>query len=169
MKLRLLMIDECNRQCKGCCNKDHDLAALPVCKSFVGYDQIMLTGGEPMLQPRLVLDTVERIRKETTTPIYLYTAYREDPFRLLNVLTKVDGMTLTLHTKKDVEPFYVLNRLIEKFNYKPKSLRLNVFHGIGLGDIDLSRWQVKKDMRWIKECPLPTDEVFMRLNAKELS
>jgi hypothetical protein len=46
---------------------------------------------------------------------------------------------------------------------KSKSLRLNVFHGISLKGIDTSCWIIKKDMKWIKNCPLPKDEVLKRL------
>jgi hypothetical protein len=46
------------------------------------------------------------------------------------------------------------------------SLRLHIFEGIDiskLDDIDLKNWKIKKNIKWIKNCPLPQDEVFMRL------
>ena len=48
-KLRLLLLDDCNRNCPGCCNRDWDLQALPLCQDYTPYRLIMLTGGEPML------------------------------------------------------------------------------------------------------------------------
>lgn len=162
MKLRLLLLDECNRSCKGCCNKDWNLDALPVCESFAGYESIMLTGGEPMLVPDTITHVVQRIRAETDAPIHLYTAWREDPWHLASILTRVDGLTLTLHTRKDTESLRLLVEIIQATGIKNKSLRLNVFHGISTGDIDLSAWHVKKNIRWVKDCPLPADEVFMR-------
>jgi hypothetical protein len=166
MKLRLLLHKECNRTCKGCCNKDWDLDGLPICESFNGYESIMLTGGEPLLNPALLQRTVDQIRLQTDAPIILYTAWKEDErLRLLNTLQWVDGLTLTLHTRKDVEPFLYFERMrqLMKDRLLNKSLRLNVFHGISLGDTDLSDWEVKSGIRWKKDCPLPTDEVFMRL------
>jgi molybdenum cofactor biosynthesis enzyme MoaA len=50
-KLRLLVTERCARSCSGCCNHDWDLAALPTCESYAGYDEVLLTGGEPMLYP----------------------------------------------------------------------------------------------------------------------
>jgi hypothetical protein len=43
-----------------------------------------------------------------------------------------------------------------------KSLRLNVFKGVSLAELNLSCWKVKPNIKWIKNCPLPEDEVFMR-------
>lgn len=163
MKLRLLMFADCNRTCAGCCNKDFDLRALPVCDTFKDYECIILTGGEPMLKPQLIKETVEKIRQETNAPIYVYTAWSKDPIMLLWLLNFVDGITLTLHTRKDIEPFLWLNSILTAQFVKGKSLRLNVFSGIDLKDADLSKWVVKKDIKWIKNCPLPKDEVFMRL------
>ena len=42
-------------------------------------------------------------------------------------------------------------------------MRLNIFHNVDIAKIDLVKWIVKKDITWIKNCPLPKDEVFMRL------
>lgn len=165
MKLRLLLTEDCNRTCKGCCNKEHDLSALSGCTSFQGYELIMITGGEPLLKPGLLIETIQRIRREAPgTPIYVYTAYREDPRWLLAVLAMVDGITLTLHTRKDVPHFRVFNNmLLQSGHLTIRSLRLNVFRGIDISDIDVSAWNVKSDMVWIKDCPVPVNEVFMRL------
>ena len=62
-KLRLVMFEECNRSCEGCCNNDWDLNQLDVVADYYGYDLVMLTGGEPMLKPQLIVDTVEKIRE----------------------------------------------------------------------------------------------------------
>jgi len=39
---------------------------------------------------------------------------------------------------------------------------LNVFKGISLDGIDLSLWKVKENMTWIRDCPLPDNEEFLR-------
>jgi hypothetical protein len=46
-----------------------------------------------------------------------------------------------------------------------KSLRLNLFPDIKKhipDNTDLSLWKVK-DMKWIKDCPVPADEEFKRV------
>jgi hypothetical protein len=164
-KLRLLITKKCNRRCKGCCNNDWQLDKLPICTSFENYDEIILTGGEVMLFPNLVIDTINKIRIENPlAKIYMYTAFVFTT-RIFEILTLLDGITVTLHTQSDVKKFKWFNELLfftDKFLYK--SLRLNIFDGIKMPKkINLDNWQVKKNIKWIKNCPLPADEVFMRL------
>ena len=162
-KLRLLLFEECNRNCPGCCNNDWGLQNLPIVMSYADYDQILLTGGEPLLHPETVKFVVKDIKKENSCPIYLYTAKTNNIPDFIDVLNYVDGICITLHTQADVKPFKVLNAyLLHKYRYA-KSLQLNVFRDIKLENFDPPRWKVKKDMVWIKNCPLPENEVFMRL------
>jgi hypothetical protein len=162
-KLRLLITKQCNRNCEGCCNKEYDLDALPICTSFNGYDEIILTGGEPMLKVDTVLKVIKKIRKENSlAKIYMYTAKADVLGEIYNILDAVDGMTLTLHEQTDVEDF--LDFQEHYFYFGKKSLRLNVFDGVYLPkSINLNYWKVRKNIKWIKNCPLPKDEVFMRL------
>lgn len=167
MKLRLLIRPDCNRACAGCCNRQWDLNALPVCTDFTGYDEIMLTGGEPMIDHAYVIAVIQMIRKQArTTPIYMYTAKTRPVNELGLVLFNLDGVTVTLHKQADVEPFLAFNRYVLSWKlHKKRQLRLNVFKPIKLPeDADLSHWMTKPDMEWILNCPLPDDEVFMRLD-----
>ena len=169
MKLRLLLFEECNRKCRGCCNKDWDLVNLPICDNYMGYDQILLTGGEPLLHPFIVAKAVAEIRQQTDTLIYLYTAKVDELTTLSNILSIVDGITVTLHTNRDVIPFLLFNsglRLIERLT-KGKSLRLNIFHNVVHPTMPLPLWNVKRNIIWDKNCPLPEDEVFMKYNGGE--
>ena len=162
-ELRLLLFKDCNRKCRGCCNKDWDLDNLPTCKSFKGYKTIMLTSGEPMLNPDLVMQTILKIRKQNkSVNIYMYTAKIND-YAIPYLNCVLDGITLTLHNQSDVKNFVKFNNKLSVL-YKLKSLRLNIFKGVKLPkDIDLSYWKVKRNIKWIKNCPLPKHEVFMKL------
>jgi hypothetical protein len=154
--LRLLLFSACNRACEGCCNKQWDLDALPVCDDYHDYDMVLLTGGEPMLNPTLVAMTANRIRCQTMAPIILYTA---KPERLPGVMPFLDGVTVTLHEQADVDPF--LN-VAHKLHGQGWSLRVNVFAGVEIGDVP--GWEMKRDIEWIEDCPMPEGEVFMRLS-----
>ncbi len=163
-KLRLILWKECGRHCDGCVNKQWDMNKLPVVRSFKGFNEIMLTGGEPLLYPNKVLSVISKIKQENSrAAIYLYTALTK---RVYGFLSNVDGIVLTIHEQKDVPSFITLNNFIKK-NKKSKhsSLRLNIFKDIDLGDADLSLWKVKKNMIWLKDCPLPKDEVLMKYKA----
>lgn len=165
--LRLLVTAACPRDCEGCCNKSWDLDALPLCSDFRGYDEIILTGGEPMLAATKVLNLLHQIIRPDApkASIYVYTADLSNPWKVLNVLTAVDGLTVTLHEQNDVRPFQEFCGLLDALGYdKPKSLRLNVFDDITLPfNPSLKRWEIKWAIQWIENCPLPENEVFMRL------
>jgi hypothetical protein len=135
---------------------------------FSKFDEIILTGGEPMLDTVLVKDTVERVRKETKSPIYLYTSLLADVERALEILRITDGITVTLHEPQDINRFGALHFAMatrEPEMFSTKSLRLNVFKEVGdVSLLDLRPWKVKRNIEWIKNCPLPESEVFMRLS-----
>ena len=165
-KLRLLLFKKCNRDCNGCCNKEWDLKSLPVEDDFRSYDEVNLTGGEPMLNWTLILKITALIRKQSNAKVYVYTAKLDKIANVVAVLGFVDGITVTLHDKSDVADFEILNRYI--LAIKPnKSLRLNVFRGVTV-NLDLSAWIVKDDVVWIKNCPLPENETFKRINVMSL-
>lgn len=157
-KLRLLLFKECNRNCAGCCNKDWDLDSLPICDDFSGFDFIMLTGGEPMLYPNIIISTVNRIREQTSVPIILYTAMTEG---LDDVMPYLNGVTLTLHAPADITRFIEFDR--NAANLEGKMLRLNIFKEAGCVRETAWDWHIKNDMVWIENCPLPENEVFMRI------
>ena len=160
-KLRLLITDECHRVCAGCCNNDWDLAALPVCASYEGYDQIMLTGGEPMLDPMRVYRVAREIEdSRSEAAVFLYTADTSNPLALVQLATVwLEGLTVTLHGQEDVASFLVFDEALRAARGYC-SMRLNVFRGVNVGDV--SRWETKRDIEWIKDCPLPKGETFMR-------
>jgi hypothetical protein len=147
--------------CKGCCNKDWDLGSLRVCTDFKPYDEILLTGGEPLLVPKLVIDTVYKIRvANPSAKIYMYTARTIYLTRIIEMLNILDGITITLHEQSDVELFYDITLVTLG---RKESLRVNIFKGIEIKIPAYSNWKVKKDIEWIKDCPLPENEVFMKL------
>jgi hypothetical protein len=180
-KLRLLLSSQCSRSCPGCCNNDWDLTSLPEWDGDLydregrPWDEIILTGGEPMLDPLLiarVCDHIEYQNRDVLYPIrvYLYTAKSKRALDLIAMLNWVDGITLTLHNQKDVAGFVKLQEYIgllpdDDFGYGiGTSFRLNVFAEVDLTGVDVSCWKVRSGMKWVKDCPLPKDEVFMRLN-----
>jgi len=160
-KLRLILFEECHRSCEGCCNRDWNLKSLPVCSDFRGYDRIMLTGGEPMLHPEIIVRAIGAITLQTSTPIILYTALLTNKVLLGRILDVIEGITVTLHTAEDVAPFLDFDRYYA--GQESKSYRLNIFRGVG--HVQCSpRWKVKDDITWIKDCPLPPGETLMRFD-----
>jgi organic radical activating enzyme len=134
---------------------------LPNPETFKGYDEIVITGGEPLLVPLRVLNLVQKIRGQTDAKIYMYTAMLDSTFLVLAVLSQLDGITVTLHEQDDVYDFHRLDDSLTKFDAENKSLRLNVFKGIDYGT-PKANWVIKDNIDWIKNCPLPENEVLMK-------
>ncbi len=167
-KLRLLLFEDCDRSCEGCCNKQWDLDKVPVAEYYTGYDEVLLTGGEPMLSPVMVVSTALLVRRQNPTcKIYMYTAKSKRALDIIAMLNVLDGITLTLHTQEDLFGFMKLNDWLcmMRETLRDKSFRLNVFKGVVVDHhhIDLSMWSVKDDIEWIEDCPLPTNEEFRRV------
>ena len=182
-KLRLLITSKCPQNCKGCCNKDWELNKLPICYDYTGYDEILITGGEPMLYHKQIPNIIKEIRTvhQDVTPIYIYTA-DVTPKKIKYIFAveenyRPSGLTVTLHSHADAARFYHLVAsktgafLHDDVNeYGDLSLRLNIFKGINVKAVeeDFPRcfrdWKIKDNIKWIKNCPLPKDEVFMKYN-----
>ena len=153
--LRLLITKQCNRSCEGCCNKDWDLDALPQIDDFEGYDEIMITGGEPMLEPVITMGFICQLKREgITAPIYLYSA----TCKSMLMTHIVDGITLTLHDQDEADEWNQYSH-IWKDTASKKSMRLNIFKGVKVDSVPFG-WKIKNEMEWIKNCPLPKNEVF---------
>lgn len=167
-KLRLLVTAQCPHKCPMCCNKQFDLMKVPVVDR-IDYDEIMITGGEPLLYPRSVCDLIKGLRvlrHGTQTKFYVYTSVAH-PVIFQTVLDEADGIVLTPHNEGTIDLFCRLNAnlLREPEKTAGKSLRLCLFPDIKQmlpQGMDLSLWQVK-DIEWKKDCPLPDGEDFRRL------
>lgn len=173
-KLRLLVTAECPNKCPMCCNNSWDFSKLPKVEHF-DYDEIMITGGEPLLFSTKVWDLIHSIKTlhpilypaESIPKVYIYTSICEAP-KILNVLLISDGIVFTPHNKEAINDLVLFNNFLlntKILEREPRSLRLNLFKDIKEmlpKDIDLSLWKVK-DMEWIKDCPVPQGEDFRRL------
>jgi len=184
-KLRLLLWEDCNRNCEGCCNKDWDLASLPSIhltkKELSSYDMIVLTGGEPLLYPELTAKVAMRITNlcDYKTPIILYTAWNKWDIHSdvnkanINVLWKFTGITYTLHSREDLIGFYNFIYTVPLGFFRRRTIRLNCFDNAAPDYKTIEwlikvGWEIKYIKEWIKNCPLPQDEEFKRLAKEEL-
>lgn len=164
-KLRVLFTDICNRDCEGCCNKDWDLDALEEAVDYNPFDEIYITGGEPMLYAHKLLNLIDEIQMQVglSRTIYVHTAKVDNLQAAFDVLSRVNGMTVTLHEQSDVEHLLNFDAFLRNRLKDTKSLRLNIFKGVKIDTSKLNlNWKIKDNIEWIKDCPLPKDEVFMR-------
>jgi hypothetical protein len=173
-KARFILTTACHRDCDGCCNKSdiYERKEVYNLSDLKAYDEVLITGGEPMLYPNKVsylLYMLSEVLGYTGTK-YLYSAYFSPEFYSLwsGVLKRVDGLHYTLHaecTDKDVEALKTLSRLIGA-NFDPafthQSFRLaidkRVYERYDLSNLNLAPWTVVRKMEWKAECPLPEGE-----------
>ena len=170
-KARLITTYDCPKNCEGCCNKNWKYTSavkITSVKSLIDYDEINITGGEPMLLGVGLLDLVFELinqNRDKQQNLYLYTALADDKtIPLYKVLIRVlTGITFTIHDEEDIDNFIKLNNVLLEMNPE-LSLQLHVFDNLLLKFpvVDLSLWKVKS-MIWIKDCPLPKDEVLYEL------
>lgn len=171
-KLRLLVTTQCNNKCPMCCNKQFNLDKLPIVDRW-DYDEIMITGGEPLLFFEKVailctnIKSMQKIHGYNSSNIYLYTSLFNN--NIINILMFIEGITATIHKKEDINEFIKINEyLLNNKQYDfiiNKSFRLNLFPDIKAllpKDIDLSLWKIK-DIEWVKDCPIPEGEDFRRI------
>jgi hypothetical protein len=149
----------------GCCNKGWKYEP-PRPITHCKYEEIMITGGEPLLFPDRVIDLVHWLRWRSTAKIFVYTAMVTD---FIQIADETDGMTLTLHTAEDARAFAAWTRedASRKWLQRYKgSLRLNIF-GEAFREpkfILIPMQFAVKLVEWIKDCPLPRGEVLLKLN-----
>lgn len=160
-KARVIVTYKCPRTCELCSNKKFTPAP-PI--DHWNYEQIILTGGEPLLFVDEVKALIGRIRKESKGMIILYTAIMDG---FMDILPYVDGICLTLHDPEAVDEFnYFVAKNHAKLLASGKSLRVNVFREAGEGKEVLTLGVFKaKTIEWtpIEECTVPEGETLFEL------
>lgn len=174
-KARVMITLACPRQCDGCCNTgpvfdEHKI--ISDISEVYGFDEIMLTGGEPMLYPHKTLELVQRIKKENrSSELFLYSAL----FNPLHydvwheLLITLDGMQFTLHhecTEADVRGLRQLSRMVKHHDYRAWSSRLSIdkrlYDRYDFSNIDFTGWGSVRKLVWLPDCPLPEgEELFL--------
>jgi organic radical activating enzyme len=171
-QLRLLVTDKCNRSCVGCCNKQWNLNELPIANmdELNMYELIMITGGEPLLfdtQLRKLLTNLQSV----SAPKILYTANPIVELIYLFVDKLLDGVTITLHTADDINIFLLFDTALHSIQhydtYDTLSLRVNIFNEVNISSLGtlFCNWKIKNNIEWIEDCPLPTNEDFLRIET----
>lgn len=181
-KARVLITRDCNRSCKGCCNS-HDtimkdiisidnLSQLPK-----DLDEIMITGGEPMLYPNYTLKIAKDLKNiyQNRAKIFLYTAlYSEN---IVQILPYIDGLHYTIHEEHDqfdIFGLFWIQDIIARFH--DKSYRLYIDNNVSSflniipsawDNIKISKWLTEKELLMKQPYGLPPHEILYDLKRKE--
>jgi organic radical activating enzyme len=168
-KARVLVTMRCNRNCPGCANEKLAPGAYQELRDLtqlLDYEEIMLSGGEPMLVPEETIRIAEFLRsRKYTGKLFLYTAYFEYTMYTCLLLTLIDGLTYTVHAEADETDLYALKRMtaLLKANRRPgQYFRLSIddriFTKVLMEDINFFNWNEIRPMQWKKDCPIPEGE-----------
>lgn len=169
-KIRLITTYKCNRACEGCCNNDWSFEpAIKIKEENLveeinrqGFDEILITGGEPTLFNSNLYNLLNNLKSNTNCRIILYTA---QPWQAKDYIQYIDGITLTLHDNVAVCDFVdvKLSEYYDKKEVEKKSLRLNIFKEANINEkIICDFWKIKY-VEWIEDCPLPENETLYEL------
>lgn len=179
MKARVIVTQLCPKNCDGCCNKEYNMDEVQhiSIRLLQVANEIIITGGEPFLETAGVEKLIKTLRsKGYNKPIYIYTAMfpTTDQVNFWNIVRMVDGITFTIHYESQISDLMtfisyipIINSLCKEDEHK-MSLRLHYDSRISSSLINspltaaiMYNWQIKA-FKWIKNCPLPEDEVLCR-------
>lgn len=165
---RVIVTYKCNRKCENCCNEHIQDVPEVQFEDLFKYEEIVITGGEPMLIAPRVVEMVHRLRdKGYKGKIWLYIATFDKRHWAHSMLIRdVDGITYTFHvnyTNRDISMLRDLTELLNSGGF-PGSYRLmvdsRVMRDISLQDIKgIRKWTEVKSLIWrVDECPVPEHE-----------
>ena len=157
---RLIVTYRCNRSCPGCCNgHGNEIRKIESIDELLGYEEIILTGGEPMLLRNVLQIFIDLLKiRGYTGKIYLYTAYWQDSRINHELIKAVNGISFTIHAEANDADIIALKSLSrQKRLAEPNfSSRLiidsRVYEKYDFSNIDLTNWDVIRKLLWKDEC-----------------
>ncbi len=157
---RVIVTFNCNRNCHGCCNKQgrrNSIINSP--KNLFDYSEIVVTGGEPLLNPSETLGFITYMREHGYKgKIFMYTSYWSGKDIAKTVLKELDGITFTLHAEANDSDITALKNLSNSGILQDKDFNSRLFidkrcyDKYDFSNINLTRWSVIRKLEWKEEC-----------------
>ena len=120
MKAKVIVTKKCNRRCRGCSTRALGIVDKVSFEDLFQYEEIHITGGEPMLMSDRCVEMVHRLRLSGYTgKIYLYTAdaRRVGTYWAAGMLIdEVDGVVYTVHNHSDKEKLKDTLRVLRRLD-----------------------------------------------------
>ncbi len=163
---RVIVTYKCNRSCPGCCNTHgNTVKKIEDIRELLGYEEIILTGGEPMLLVGKLMEFVSGLKaRGYNGKIYLYTAYWKDNRFNHEIIKMVNGITFTIHAEVNDSDIIALrtlsrqNRLADPKFSSRLIIDSRVYDRYDLSNIDLTNWDVIRKLQWKDYCPPAPNE-----------
>lgn len=132
----------------------------------IGYEEVVITGGEPMINPAQLYTVIKMLRKQNKRQkIYLYTAcltMDDHPV----ILKHLDGITVTVHAEATDEDIRNLKYMSSNLYDEDLDMRLfidkRVYDRYDLSNICMKTWDVVRKLEWKEKCdPAENEELFL--------
>ena len=137
---RVIVTLACNRKCPGCCNETiGKVASIGDISVLSDYEEVVITGGEPMLNP----DSLLRF-----------------------ILNQLDGITVTLHAEATDDDIRNLKYMSYNLYGEDLDMRLfidrRVYEKYDLSNICLKTWDVVRKLEWKEKCdPADNEDLLL--------
>lgn len=176
MNARVIITMDCNRKCVGCCNTYEPIMKkatyIESLDELLGYQNIMITGGEPALYPDFVEKFVDEMTGQQVDgrKIYLYSAKWTPMWNKLVTLGKIDGIHYTLHEPLidgDLAGFEFMQVVAERAKKAGSKISFRSYIDPNIHCYDLKVnpmcWDRLEIKPWIDsgDCELPEDKLFI--------
>ena len=169
---RVIVTYQCNRNCPGCCNsKLFNVQKISNISELKDYEEVVLTGGEPMLFADSLLKLIKNLKRQNRgQKIFLYTACLEiDDYK--KILNELDGITVTLHAEATDEDIRNLKYMSENLYGESLDMRLfvdeRVYSKYDLSNICMKTWDVVRKLQWKDKCDPAEHEDLLYLPLVE--
>ena len=164
---RVIVTLACNRKCPGCCNETiGKVASIGDISVLSDYEEVVITGGEPMLNPDSLLRFIKALKKQNKQQrVYLYTACLSiDDYG--KILDRLDGTTVTLHAEATDDDIRNLKYMSYNLYGENLDMRLfidrRVYEKYDLSNICLKTWDVVRKLEWKEKCdPADNEDLLL--------
>lgn len=167
---RLLITSACNRKCSYCVDKNFSIPAKPIQLAQIpflakDFDQILFTGGEPLLRPQLTLEALQASSKIPTK--YLYTAFPSPAILDLLFQNGLSGLSYTVHvpqTAQSLRQIFRIEEVLARYPHTNNRLMLDPTYANMPHSSELWKEVRVKYWRPAGELCLPPNETLFRLS-----
>ena len=178
---RVLVTRKCNKRCRGCVTKKLNDIETVSFKDLMGYQSILITGGEPMLMSDRCVELVHRLRLQGFTGKIMLSfsdASKVGRYWAADMLIdEVDAIFFTLHynsskdkLKADLKNLRKLDKYLKEHDRRGKDDILYIDKRIFSEEYKQSLkggWKLILPMEWVNDIQVDKcDYVFFDLEAE---